>query len=152
VGGVVIVIFGLHYMGIFRVGFLNLEARFNPERKPSGPWGTFLIGLAFAFGWTPCVGPILAGILAVAGGQEEIGQGITLLAVYSAGLGVPFLLTGVAINLFFGVFERLRGHLHTIERVSGGLLVVVGLLIFFGDFNRLSSMILEWFPGLARLG
>ncbi|MBF0272123.1 MAG: cytochrome c biogenesis protein CcdA [Magnetococcales bacterium] len=152
VGGAVIVLFGLHYMGVFRLSLLNLEARFNLEKKPTGPWGAFLIGLAFAFGWTPCVGPILAGILAVAGAQDNIGQGVTLLAVYSAGLGVPFLVTGVAINLFFGVFERLRVHLHRIEMVSGGLLVVVGVMIFFGDFNRLSSLILQWFPGLARLG
>ncbi|MBF0192287.1 MAG: cytochrome c biogenesis protein CcdA [Magnetococcales bacterium] len=152
VGGAVIVLFGLHYMGVFRLSLLNLEARFNLEKKPTGPLGAFLIGLAFAFGWTPCVGPILAGILAVAGAQENIGQGVTLLAVYSAGLGVPFLVTGVAINLFFGVFERLRVHLHRIEMVSGGLLVVVGVMIFFGDFNRLSSLLLQWFPGLARLG
>ncbi|MEO5347080.1 MAG: cytochrome c biogenesis protein CcdA [Magnetococcus sp. YQC-9] len=152
VGGALIVLFGLHYMGVFRISFLNLEARFNLENKPAGPLGAFLIGLAFAFGWTPCVGPILAGILAVAGGQENIGQGVLLLAVYSAGLGVPFLITGIAINIFFGVFERVRVYLHTIEMVSGGLLVLVGLMIFFGDFNRISSLILQWFPGLARLG
>ncbi|MBF0438723.1 MAG: cytochrome c biogenesis protein CcdA [Magnetococcales bacterium] len=152
IGGGVIILFGLHYMGVFRFSFLNLEARFHLEKKPSGPLGSFLIGLAFAFGWTPCVGPILAGILAVAGGQESLSQGVGLLAVYSAGLGVPFIITGLAINLFFGVFNRLRTHLHKIEIVSGGLLVVVGILIFFGDFNRLSILILEWFPGLARLG
>lgn len=152
VGGGLIVLFGLHYMGAFRIGWLNLEARFNLERKPAGPLGAFLIGLAFAFGWTPCVGPILAGILAVAGGQERIGQGVALLAVYSAGLGVPFIVTGVAINLFFGVFERIRVHLHKIEVVSGALLVAVGVMIFLGDFNRLSILFLQWFPGLATLG
>ncbi|MBF0296036.1 MAG: cytochrome c biogenesis protein CcdA [Magnetococcales bacterium] len=152
VGGGLIVLFGLHYMGAFRFGFLNLEARFHLERKPAGPLGAFLIGLAFAFGWTPCVGPILAGILALAGGQEQISQGVALLAVYSAGLGVPFLVTGLAINFFFGVFNRVRRHLRKIEMVAGGLLVVVGVMIFMGDFNRLASMILQWFPGLARLG
>ena len=100
-GGILIVVFGLHYMGLFRIGFLNLEARFNLAEKPPGLWGAFLIGLAFAFGWTPCVGPILAAILTVAGGQESITQGVVLLAVYSAGLGLPFILAGLAINVFF---------------------------------------------------
>lgn len=152
IGGGVIILFGLHYMGLFRVSFLNLEARFHLEKKPAGPLGAFLIGLAFAFGWTPCVGPILAGILAVAGGQERVAEGIGLLAIYSAGLGVPFIVTGLAINLFFGFFERVKRHLHKIEIVSGALLVAVGLMIFLGDFNRLSILFLQWFPGLAKLG
>ncbi|MEO5333043.1 MAG: cytochrome c biogenesis protein CcdA [Magnetococcus sp. YQC-5] len=152
IGGGLIVVFGLHYMGVFRISLFNLEARFHLVKKPSGPMGSFLIGLAFAFGWTPCVGPILAGILALAGGQETISQGVGLLAVYSAGLGVPFIVTGLAINLFFGLFNRMRPHLRKIEMVSGALLVVVGVMIFFGDFNRLAILFLQWFPGLATLG
>ncbi len=152
VGGAFIVIFGLHYMGLFRISFLNMEARFNIEKKPPGLLGAYLIGLAFAFGWTPCVGPILAAILAVAGGQESILKGIVLLSIYSAGLGIPFILAGVAINHFFGFFTRIRAHLHKIEMVSGALLVVVGTMIFMGDFNRIATLLIQWFPGLATLG
>ncbi len=152
IGGVLIVIFGLHYMGLFRIGFLNLEARFNPEKKPAGIWGSLLIGLAFAFGWTPCIGPILATILTVAGGQESIGQGVALLAVYSAGLGIPFIVAGVAINFFFTFFNRIRRHMRKVEVGSGLLLVVVGGLIFLGNFSLLGIYLLRWFPGLAELG
>ncbi|MBF0610186.1 MAG: cytochrome c biogenesis protein CcdA [Magnetococcales bacterium] len=152
VGGIIIIILGIHYMGIFRIGFLDMEARFNVEEKPGGVSGSFLIGLAFAFGWTPCVGPILAAILAVAGAQETVTEGILLLAVYSMGLGVPFLLAGMATNSFFAFFTRIKKHLHKIEMVSGLLLVAVGILIFMGDFTRLSVLLLQWFPELATLG
>lgn len=152
VGGGLIILFGLHYMGLFRIALLNQEARFNPQKKPPGLWGAYLIGLAFAFGWTPCVGPILAGILAIAGTQENVQQGIFLLTVYSAGLGIPFILAGLAINHFFHFFTRIRSHLHRIEMVSGGLLVAVGLMIVLGSFNQLSIWLLQWFPWLAQLG
>ena len=152
IGGGLIIVFGLHYMGIFRISLLNMEARFNPQKKPPGLLGTYLIGLAFAFGWTPCVGPILAGILAIAGSQESVSQGIALLAVYSAGLGLPFILAGLAINVFFSFFSRIRNYLRQLEMISGGLLVAVGLLIMLGDFNRLSILLLQWFPGLANVG
>lgn len=152
VGGVFIVVLGLHYMGLFRIGILNMEARLNLKGKPAGVLGSFLVGFAFAFGWTPCVGPILAAILAIAGAQEDLTQGILLLAVYSAGLGIPFVLAGVAINAFFAFFQHMRAHLHKVEIVSGMLLVGVGVMIFFGDFTRISSYLLRWFPGLASLG
>ncbi|MBF0371731.1 MAG: cytochrome c biogenesis protein CcdA [Magnetococcales bacterium] len=152
VGGALIVIFGLHFMGVFKIGFLNLEARFNPQNKPRGVWGAFMIGLAFAFGWTPCVGPILAAILALAGGQESVSEGVMMLGVYSLGLGIPFLIAGIAINTFFAFFTRIRKHMHKIEIVSGSLLVVVGLMIFFGDFNVISIWLLEMFPSLAEFG
>lgn len=152
VGGVLIVLFGLHYMGLFRIALLNQEARFNLQQKPPGLLGAYLIGLAFAFGWTPCVGPILAGILAIAGAQESVQQGIILLTFYSAGLGVPFVLAGLAINRFFQFFTRIRSHLHRVEQVSGGLLVAVGLLILFGNFNQISIWLLQWFPWLATVG
>ncbi|MBF0183517.1 MAG: cytochrome c biogenesis protein CcdA [Magnetococcales bacterium] len=152
VGGGLIILFGLHYMGLLRVALLNQEARFNPEQKPPGLWGAYVIGLAFAFGWTPCVGPILAGILAIAGSQESVQQGILLLAVYSAGLGVPFVLAGLAINRFFRFFTRIRSYLHRIEQVSGALLVLVGLLIMLGGFNQISIWLMQWFPGLAKVG
>ncbi|MBF0623378.1 MAG: cytochrome c biogenesis protein CcdA [Magnetococcales bacterium] len=152
IGGVLIVLFGLHYMGVFRIGLLNLEARFNAQRKPPGLWGAFVIGLAFAFGWTPCVGPILAAILAVAGAQETVLRGMLLLAVYSAGLGIPFVLGGLAINGFLGFSARMRRHLHKVEMLSGGLLVVVGILIFLGDLNRVAIIMMDWFPWLATIG
>ncbi|MBF0161210.1 MAG: cytochrome c biogenesis protein CcdA [Magnetococcales bacterium] len=152
VGGALVILFGLHYMGLFRIALLDREARFNLQRKPPGPLGSYLIGLAFAFGWTPCVGPILAGILAIAGAQESVQQGILLLALYSAGLGIPFLLAGLAINLFFQFFTRMRSHLHQVERVSGLLLVGVGLLLMLGNFNQLSIWLIQWFPGLAQVG
>lgn len=152
VGGTIIVVLGLHYMGLFRIGWLDMEARFNVQRQSASLTSSFLIGLAFAFGWTPCVGPILATILAVAGAQETIGQGVLLLAVYSAGLGVPFLLAGLATNTFFSFFSRMKRHLHKVEVASGTLLVAVGVMIFLGDFTRLSVLLLEWFPALAKIG
>ncbi|MBF0461504.1 MAG: cytochrome c biogenesis protein CcdA [Magnetococcales bacterium] len=152
VGGGLIVLFGLHYMGVFRIGLLNREARFNPQKKPPGLLGAYLIGLAFAFGWTPCVGPILAGILAIAGTQESVQQGIVLLAVYSVGLGLPFILAGLAINHFFQFFTRIRGHLQWVERIAGTLLVAVGLLILFGNLSRLSIWLIQWLPWLANVG
>lgn len=152
IGGALIVIFGLHYVGLFKIGFLNMDARFQLQDKPPGLWGAYLIGLAFAFGWTPCVGPILGTILTMAGGQESVGEGVALLSVYSLGLGIPFLLAGMALNSFLAFFTRIRHHLPKIEKVSGLLLIVAGVMIFTGDFNRLSVMILDWFPVLQTLG
>ncbi|MBF0447692.1 MAG: sulfite exporter TauE/SafE family protein [Magnetococcales bacterium] len=152
VGGALIVLFGLHYVGLFKIGFLNMDARFNLQEKPPGLWGAYLIGLAFAFGWTPCVGPILATILALAGGQDSIWQGVSLLSVYSLGLGIPFILAGLAINSFLHFFTRIRAHLHKIEITSGVLLIVVGVMIFMGDFSKLSILLIEWFPVLGTLG
>ena len=130
IAGALIIVFGLHMMGVFRLAFLDTEKRAQTERKPAGPVGAFLVGLAFAFGWTPCIGPILAGILVVAGSRETVAEGVLLLAVYSLGLGVPFLLTSVAIDRFFSVAAAIRRHYHAIEMTSGGLLVAIGVLIF----------------------
>ncbi|MBF0159697.1 MAG: cytochrome c biogenesis protein CcdA [Magnetococcales bacterium] len=152
IGGVLIILFGLHFMGVFRVGWFNLEARFNPQHKPPGLSGAFLIGLTFAFGWTPCIGPILAGILALAGGQESVWQGVALLTLYSLGLGVPFVIAGLAINRFLAFFGSIRRHLHRVEWIAGALLVVIGTMIFIGHFNQLSVLLLQWFPSLATLG
>ncbi|MBF0285041.1 MAG: cytochrome c biogenesis protein CcdA [Magnetococcales bacterium] len=151
-GGAVIILLGLHYIGLFRLRFLDVDARFHNTGQPAGWVGSYVIGLSFAFGWTPCVGPILAGILGLAGGLETVGQGIVLLAVYSAGLGIPFIIAGLAVNLFFAFFTRMRRHLHTVEVISGILLTLVGVMILLGDLNRLSVLILEWFPSLATLG
>lgn len=139
IGGVILVIFGLHLTGVFRLKFLEYEKRFHPTQKPLGMAGSFLVGVAFAFGWTPCIGPILAAILAFAGTRETVGQGILLLSVYSLGLGLPFFLAAIGINTFFGLFEKIRKHFRVIEIVSGVLLILVGVLIFTGDLQRITS-------------
>src|SRR4029450_3882580 len=110
-----------------------------PARQPAGLFGAGLVGIAFAFGWTPCIGPILAGILALAGSQETVAKGVRLLAVYSLGLGVPFLATALMIDRFFSAMGRIRRHYHTIEIVSGALLVVIGLLIFTNKFTVIAK-------------
>lgn len=152
VGGGIIILFGLHYMGLFRIRILNLEARLNPKEKPPGIAGAYVMGLAFAFGWTPCIGPILAGILTLAGTQETLGEGITLLSVYSAGLGIPFILAGLAINKYFSFFSKIKAHFRKVEIVSGSLLIVVGAMIITGEFARLSVWMLEMFPGWVSIG
>ncbi|MFQ6094119.1 MAG: cytochrome c biogenesis protein CcdA, partial [bacterium] len=110
--------------------------------------GSFLIGLAFAFGWTPCIGPILAAILVVAGSQETVLQGLSLLAVYSLGLGLPFFITGISINSFLSMFDRIKNHFRIIEIVSGGFLIIVGVLIFTNYLSILSGWLSQWFPWL----
>jgi cytochrome c-type biogenesis protein len=146
IAGIVIILFGLHTMGILRIGWMYSEKRVQMDRKPAGPIGAMLVGIAFAFGWTPCIGPILAGILAIAAAQETIGKGVQLLAVYSLGLGVPFLLTAVAINQFFAVFARIRRHYRAIEIVSGALLVGIGVLIFTDRFTIIARWLTPYLP------
>lgn len=146
VAGAIIILFGLHTMGVLRIGWLYSEKRVQMGRKPAGPLGALLVGIAFAFGWTPCIGPILAGILTVAAAQETIGQGVQLLAVYSAGLGIPFLLTSLAINQFFAAFARIRRHYRLIEFVSGALLVAIGVLIFTDRFTIIARWLTPYLP------
>jgi cytochrome c-type biogenesis protein len=146
IAGAVIVIFGLHTMGVFRIAALDTEKRVHAQKKPSGPLGAMLVGIAFAFGWTPCIGPILGGILVVAGAKETVREGVVLLAVYSLGLGIPFLLTSLAINQFFAVTQRIRRHYHTIEMVSGGLLVMIGLLIFTHQLTVITRYLQPYLP------
>jgi cytochrome c-type biogenesis protein len=146
IAGVLIIIFGLHMMGVFRIGWLYSEKRVHVGRKPTGLVGAMLVGVAFAFGWTPCIGPILAGILAIAAAQETVMQGVTLLAVYSAGLGVPFLLTALAIDRFFEAFAKIRRHYRTIEIVSGALLIVIGFLIFTNRFTIIARWLTPYLP------
>ena len=146
IAGVVIILFGLHMMGVLRIGWLYNEKRMQTSGKPAGFFGAMLVGIAFAFGWTPCIGPILAAILAVAATQESVGEGVKLLAVYSAGLGVPFIATSLAINKFFAASARIRKHYHTIEVVSGVLLVAVGILIFTNRFTIIAQFLTPYFP------
>ncbi len=152
IAGVVIILLGLHFLGFFRISFLDREARYHAETRPTGLLGAYLIGLAFAFGWTPCIGPVLAAILFVAASEETIWQGIGLLAVYSLGLGIPFVAAALAIRPFLGFLQRFRRHLGTVERVMGGLLVVTGILFVTGSMSTIAYWMLEMFPGFGTIG
>jgi cytochrome c-type biogenesis protein len=149
--GVLIIVMGLHFLGLLRIGLLYREARFHGP-KASGPWSSYLMGLAFAFGWTPCIGPVLAAVLAVAGREDSVGSGAVLLAVYSAGLGVPFLAAAFAMGPFVRFLKRFRGHLGTVEKVMGGLLVLTGIAFLTGAMTNASFWLLETFPTLGQLG
>jgi cytochrome c-type biogenesis protein len=139
IAGVLIIILGLHVAGLFQIKFLNYEKRLNLSQKPVGVISTFLVGLAFAAGWTPCIGPILAAILIVASNQQTSAQGVLLLGCYSLGLGIPFFLTAVALNSFFNVFSWIKRHYRQIEYASGGLLVILGIMVLTNQFTRLAS-------------
>ncbi|SCA57468.1 putative cytochrome c assembly protein, transmembrane domain [Candidatus Terasakiella magnetica] len=151
VGGGIIVVFGLHYMGLFKIAFLNFEKRFHPDQKPAGLIGAFVLGLAFGFGWTPCVGPVLSTILMVAGGMGELSDGIILLAIYAAGLGIPFMLAAALSAHFMSFLARFRKHLHKVEIAMGGLLVLTGTLMLTGSLTDITGWLLETFPVLNGL-
>ena len=139
IAGVVIVAMGFHLLGVLRIPWLYREARFEGPNRPAGPIGAALVGAAFAFGWTPCVGPILGGILTLAGARETVLQGMGMLTVYSAGLAVPFLVAAWSVERFLGALRRLRAHFRTIEIVSGALLVAVGVLVLTDQLTRINS-------------
>jgi cytochrome c-type biogenesis protein len=141
VAGIVIIIFGLHLTGLIKIKFLYTDARMHQVGGGGGNsvWGAFLVGFAFAFGWTPCIGPILAGILALAASQGTVAKGVLLLTIYSMGLAVPFLLTSLGIDRFLGFYGRFRKHLHTVEVLSGVLLIILGALILTRYFTLLSA-------------
>ena len=146
IAGAILIVFGLHTMGVFRLAFLETEKRVHSQRKPAGPLGAMLVGVAFAFGWTPCLGPILGGILAIAGSKSTVTEGVTLLAVYSLGLGIPFLLTSLAINQFFTAAKRIRKHYHAVEVASGVLLIAIGLLIVTGQLTIITRYLQPYLP------
>jgi cytochrome c-type biogenesis protein len=152
VAGVVIIAMGLHFIGVYRIGLLDRQMRHQGPGVASGPLGGFLLGLAFAIGWTPCIGPVLAAVLSIAAGRETALEGAGLLALYSLGLGVPFFLAGIAIGPFLAFSQGFKKHLQTVERVMGVLLVVTGVLFLTGNFTRLSYWFLETFPVLANFG
>jgi len=152
IAGLLIIAMGLHFLGVFRIGMLDRQMRHQGPGVASGPLGGFGLGLAFAIGWTPCIGPVLAAILSVAAAKDTAAEGAWLLAVYSAGLGVPFLLAGLAIGPFLGFFDKFKKHLGTVEKIMGVLLVVTGLLFLTGQFTRLSYWFLETFPMLGQFG
>ena len=146
IAGALLIVLGLHMMGVFRLSFLESEKRVHAQKKPAGPLGAVVVGLAFAFGWTPCIGPILSGILTLAASKETVWEGVQLLSVYSLGLGIPFLLTAVAINQFFAASARIRKHYHAIEVVSGVLLIAIGLLIFTGQLTVIVQFLTPYLP------
>ncbi|MBM6595397.1 cytochrome c biogenesis CcdA family protein [Microvirga pudoricolor] len=151
VAGIAIIVMGLHFLGVFRIGLLHREARFNVE-KPVGLRGAYVMGLAFAFGWTPCIGPVLAAILTMAGSEQSVVQGAFLLAAYSAGLGVPFLLTAFAMKPFVALLKRMRSRFGMVEKAMGVLLVLTGVAFLNGWITNMSYWLLETFPALGALG
>lgn len=151
IAGAVIILFGLHFLGILRIPLLYTEARFEAGGSGASLLGAYVMGLAFAFGWTPCIGPILATVLTLAANEASFWSGVKLLFVYSLGLGIPFILAAVAIRPFLGFMQRFKRHFGTLEKVMGVLLVLTGLLFVFGAQNWFGQWMLETFPGLSRI-
>jgi cytochrome c-type biogenesis protein len=149
--GLGIILMGLHFLGILRIGAMFREKRLEVE-KPVGVWSAYLMGLAFAIGWTPCIGPILATILAIAETQDTVALGAALLAVYGLGLGLPFILAAIAIEPFLAMTRRLRGQFGRIEKAVGALLVLTGVAFLTGGFQDASRWLIETFPGFTAVG
>jgi cytochrome c-type biogenesis protein len=149
--GAAIILMGLHFLGVFRFAMLYREARLEVQ-KPVGAWGAYVMGLAFAFGWTPCIGPILAAILAVAASEETAGKGALLLAAYSFGLGAPFFLAALAIEPFIRWIKKFKRHFAILERAVGVLLVLTGVAFLTGSIQDVSFWLLQTFPRLAAIG
>ncbi|WP_390914820.1 cytochrome c biogenesis protein CcdA [Pseudosulfitobacter sp. SM2401] len=152
ISGVVIIIFGLHFVGLFRIPFLDREARMDAGDQGGSSFGAYVLGLAFAFGWTPCIGPQLGAILSLAASEGSVARGTMLLGIYAIGLGLPFLLAAIFISRAMGVMNRIKRHMVLIERIMGGLLILVGLALLFGAMSSMSFWLLETFPFLAALG
>jgi cytochrome c-type biogenesis protein len=151
VAGIVIIVMGLHFLGLTRIGLLMREGRLTMP-KPVGLWGAYVMGLAFAFGWTPCIGPILAAILSIAAAEATVAKGAGLLAVYSAGLGIPFLIAAFMVEQFSAVFARMKRHLATVERAMGVLMIITGIGFLTGAVSNVSIWLLETFPALQSFG
>ena len=151
IAGVVIIIMGLHFLGLTRIALLYREKRMEIP-KPVGLWGAYVMGLAFAFGWTPCIGPILAAILAVAAAEQTVTKGASLLAVYSLGLGIPFIVAAFAIEPFAAFLARFRKHMLRVEQAMGALLVLTGIAFLTGSITNMSVWLLEMFPVLGKIG
>ena len=150
--GLTIVLFGLHFLGVLRIPLLAREARFEARGEAGTALGAYLFGLAFAFGWTPCIGPVLGAILSLAMQGGSTGRGLLLMGAYAAGLGIPFLLVALFLGRAMGVMSGLKRHMAAIERGTGVLLVLVGVLMLTGAFSDLSFWLLETFPALGRVG
>ncbi|ODT31628.1 MAG: cytochrome C biogenesis protein [Kaistia sp. SCN 65-12] len=152
VAGILIILMGLNFLGVIKIPLLSREARFQGEGKPASMVAAYVMGLAFAFGWTPCIGPVLGPILTLAGGRDTVGEGALLLAAYSLGLGIPFLVAALFSGAFMRFLGKFRVHLGRVEKVIGVLLVVAGILFLTGGVQSASYWLLENFPVLGRLG
>ncbi|MFZ3582432.1 cytochrome c biogenesis CcdA family protein [Loktanella sp. DJP18] len=152
IAGTVVMIFGAHFIGVFRIGFLDREARLATGDNGGGAFGAYILGLAFAFGWTPCLGPILGTILGLAASEGDVGRGTVLLAMYAAGLGLPFLAVAAFFPRLRGPMNWMKRHMARIERTSGLLLWTVGLMMVTGQFTAFSFWLLERFPALGAIG
>lgn len=152
VAGVVLVALGLHMAGVVRIPFLMREARAQTSGRPAGLAGAYVVGLAFGFGWTPCVGPVLAGILMISAAGESVTRGTVLLAAYAAGIGVPFIAAALFAGPFLRWLGRMRRHVATVERVTGGVLVLTGLLVMTGQMARVAGWLLQAVPAFGRIG
>ena len=152
VAGVFIIIMGLAFLGLFKIGLLQQEKRYHHAVKPAGLAGAYAVGLAFAFGWTPCIGPVLAAILSIAASEQSVAKGAGLLAIYSMGLGIPFLLAAAGIGSFISFQRRFRKHMVTVERLMGGLLVITGVMFLTGAMQDFSYWLIETFPWLSAIG
>ncbi len=150
--GAVIVVFGLHFLGVFRIPLLDREARLDAGDRGGSTLGAYTLGLAFAFGWTPCIGPQLGAILSLAAQEASLARGTTLLGVYALGLGIPFLLAALFLDRAEGLMRRMKRHMRLIERLMGVLLVVVGVAMMTGAFTAFAWWLLETFPSMAMLG
>jgi cytochrome c-type biogenesis protein len=150
IGGVLIILFGLYCLGVIKLAFLDQDARLHLDRKPVGYLGSVLVGMAFAAGWTPCIGPILGAILGLAATEASLGKGMVLLAAYSLGLAVPFLIAAYAAESFLGWFQRFRRYLPWVQRVSGVLLIIVGVLMATGEFTRMAGWLQSLTPNFLR--
>ncbi|MGB5559131.1 MAG: cytochrome c biogenesis protein CcdA [Paracoccaceae bacterium] len=152
ISGLVVIVFGLHFLGLFRIPILDREARLDAGDRGGSAFGAYVLGLAFAFGWTPCIGPQLGAILSLAASEASVARGTALLGVYAAGLGIPFLLVALFVQRSIGLMNRLKPYMGVIEKAMGLLLVLVGLALLTGAFTALSWWLLETFPSLALLG
>jgi len=152
ISGLVVIVFGLHFLGVFRIKMLDQEARLDAGDKGGSSFGAYVLGLAFAFGWTPCIGPQLGAILSLAAGEASVTRGTVLLGVYALGLGVPFLLSAMFLTRAMGLMNRIKPYMHRIEQGMGLLLILVGLALVTGAFSTFSWWLLEKFPALATLG
>jgi len=150
--GLLVIVFGLHFLGVYRIRFLDQEARVEAGDKGGTAFGAYVLGLAFAFGWPPCLGPILSGILTLAASEADVTRGTVLLAFYAAGLGIPFLMLAAFLPKLEGLMAWMKRHLNTVERTSGGLLVLIGLLMVTGHFTMISNWLLNTFPALGLIG
>lgn len=152
IAGVVVILLGLHFLGVLRIRALYREARFHVERRPAGLIGAYVVGLAFAFGWTPCVGPVLAAILFMAGAEESVAEGSLLLGTYAMGIGLPFLAASLAAGPFMRFMARFRRAMGVMEKTMGVFLIATGVLFLTGGMAEIAYWLLESFPALGRIG